>query len=216
LVTNAGTIVMRIRRKAAAALLGSEVESETSGLESLEELGIESKGGERGHYQRSHGLALRVGLRNHPFRPDDVFLDIGSGKGRVVLQAAEYPFKRVRGIELSGALNEIAERNVERNRAQLACQEIELAVGDVLEAEFPDDVTVVYLYNTVRGDLMRRLLDRILASVDRNPRPLRIIYNNPVEHEALVRTARIRPVRSWPPPFVYKALRISVVRVYAV
>ena len=206
---------MYIRRKAAAALLGSEGEAETSGIESLEDLGIGSEGGERGSYQRSHGLALRVGLRNHRFSPDDVFMDIGSGKGRVVLQAAEYPFKRVRGIELSPELNEVAERNVERNRARFNCQEIKLAVGDVLQLEFPDDVTVVYLYNTVRGDLLRRLVNKIIASVERNPRPLRIIYNNPVEHETLVRTNRIRPVRVWPPPWVYTALRISVVRVYA-
>ena len=45
--------------------------------------------------------------------PDDkVFIDIGSGKGRVLLIAAEFGIKEVRGIEFSPVLCEIAKKNI--------------------------------------------------------------------------------------------------------
>ena len=42
------------------------------------------------------------------------FIDFGSGKGRVLMMAAEYPFKQVIGVELSPELNEIAKQNIAR------------------------------------------------------------------------------------------------------
>src|SRR5262249_19843200 len=47
-----------------------------------------------------------------PRARDFTFLDIGSGKGRVLLIAALFPFRRVIGVEHSALLNEIAENNV--------------------------------------------------------------------------------------------------------
>ena len=42
------------------------------------------------------------------------FIDIGSGKGRVLLMAADYPFSRVIGVELLPALHRIAEQNIDK------------------------------------------------------------------------------------------------------
>lgn len=41
-----------------------------------------------------------------------MFLDLGSGKGRMVLSAARFPFRRIIGVELSNDLTAIARRNV--------------------------------------------------------------------------------------------------------
>jgi hypothetical protein len=40
------------------------------------------------------------------------FIDIGSGKGRVLLMASDYPFRRILGIELLPALHAVAEKNL--------------------------------------------------------------------------------------------------------
>jgi Histone methylation protein DOT1 len=40
------------------------------------------------------------------------FVDFGSGKGRVILIAAAFPFKEVVGVELSHELHQIALRNI--------------------------------------------------------------------------------------------------------
>jgi len=56
-------------------------------------------------------------------------------------------------------------------------------------------VTVVFFDNPFVGEIFATVVDRLLASVDRAPRPVRIIYFNPAEHERLLATGRIRLVR---------------------
>jgi hypothetical protein len=128
---------------------------------------------------------------------DDVFIDFGSGKGRVVLQAAmRYPFRRVHGVELSQQLHGIAERNVDRNRHRLRCRDVELTCANALDYPIPDNVTVAFFYNPFTWDVFRTVVSRLLESLDRNPRRLRIIYGNPREEAWLLSTGRVEPVRT--------------------
>jgi hypothetical protein len=114
----------------------------------------------------------------------------------VVFQAAlRYPFKRVIGVELAPSLHQIARDNIGRNRDRLRCRDVRLVRTDVLDYRIPDDVTVVFLDNPFTGAIFATVLDRLLASVDRAPRPVRIVYFNPVEHERLVATGRVRVIR---------------------
>jgi tRNA G46 methylase TrmB len=50
------------------------------------------------------------------------FIDIGSGKGRMLLLAAELPFRRIIGVEFASDLDALARRNVKtyRNRNKRA------------------------------------------------------------------------------------------------
>lgn len=153
-----------------------------------------------GHACRGYSPAgwrsLRRILPPREVTDHDVFVDLGSGMGRVVLQAAGYHFRKVVGVEVSGTLHDIARENIDRNRQRLRCRDIELVHADVLDYELPDDVTVVFLYNPFQGEIFATVIKRLLQSVQRNPRPLRIIYVNPVEERLLLGTGRIRPVRA--------------------
>jgi SAM-dependent methyltransferase len=127
---------------------------------------------------------------------DDVFLDYGSGKGRVLFQAArDYPFQRIIGVELSPELNEIAQANIERNRFRLRCPDVQTVAGDAADHQVPDDVSVIYLYNPFRGTTFARVVDNIVASLDRRPRRLRVVYKSPLEEDRLLATGRFRLVR---------------------
>jgi predicted RNA methylase len=44
---------------------------------------------------------------------ETTFVDIGSGKGRALIIAAEYAFKRIIGVEYSPSLATICRRNLE-------------------------------------------------------------------------------------------------------
>src|SRR5215813_13439142 len=56
---------------------------------------------------------LRWALPRNSVTARDVFLDIGSGKGRAVLVAAkDYPFARVLGVEFVKEFHEIAQSNL--------------------------------------------------------------------------------------------------------
>jgi SAM-dependent methyltransferase len=113
--------------------------------------------------------------------PSDVFLDAGSGLGRAVLFAAgHYPFRRVVGVELSADYHRVATENVVRYRGHLA--PIELINEDILEWKFPDDVTVLFMYNPFSGSIFERFIANVRKSLDECPRKFQIIYVNPAMH----------------------------------
>lgn len=166
----------------------------TSGVVELADLGI--AGPDRVRYKPAPWLTLRRALPRRSVTADDVFLDFGSGMGRVIFQAAlHYPFRRVVGVELSTRLHRIATGNIDRNQGRLRCQAVELVRGDAVDYAVPSDVTVVFFDNPFTGQTFATVVDGLLASVDRAPRRLRIIYFNPVEHERLLATGRVRVLR---------------------
>ena len=174
---------------------------QTSSAVDLESLGL--AGAERNRYKPAGWLMLRRILPRRAVGADDVFIDIGSGKGRVVFQAAQrYRLRRVIGLELSEELNAVARENIAGHRDRLRCTDVELITGDVLEVDVPDDVTIAFLNNPFTGDVFGAALAKLIDSVDRNPRRLRIVYANPVEHERLMASGRVRTlrrVRGWRP-----------------
>lgn len=151
---------------------------------------------ERAIYQPSGWRYLRRGLRRRDITSDDVFVDFGCGKGRVLCQAARYPFARVIGVEISETLTKVARSNVERNRGRFACQRVELVTADVVDYEIPDDVTVAYLYYPFAGTTFRTVIDRLVESIDRSPRRLTIIYACPGLENYILATGRFRLART--------------------
>jgi tRNA G46 methylase TrmB len=79
--------------------------------------------------------ARLLGLFHSPYQPTDpalfqeimaslpiefeqfTFVDLGSGKGRTLLMASEYPFKRIVGVELIAELHRAAEENIRDYRS---------------------------------------------------------------------------------------------------
>lgn len=173
---------------------------QTEGRVELEELGLAGAG--RQNYQPAGWMCLRRILPSREVTERDVFVDFGSGMGRMVLQAARYPFRKVIGVELAEPLHKVACENIDRHRHRLCCPDIELVHADMLDYEIPEEVTVAFLYNPLRGKSFAALVERLLRSIEHNPRPLRIIYLNPVEEQTLLSTDRIqhvRTVRGWRP-----------------
>lgn len=177
-------------RRAGIALVERALNVDTHGVIELAELDIAEA--EREGYEGSGWIDLRRMLRRGEVKPDDVFLDLGSGKGRVVLLAARYPFAKVIGVEISEQLTTVARRNLASIRIPLRCKRVELVTADVLEYDIPDEVTVLYLYNPFRGETFDTVIANVIASVDRHPRTVRVIYLNPKEHDRLMSTGRFR------------------------
>ena len=147
------------------------------------------------HYGPSGWFYLRRALRKRDVGPTDVFVDFGSGKGRVVFQAARYPFARVVGVEVSERLNEVARQNIELNRHRLRCQDVTLVTIDAASFEIPDDMTVAYFFHPFGGATFERVIANIVASLDRRPRTLKLIYACPGDENSIARTNRFRLVR---------------------
>jgi SAM-dependent methyltransferase len=162
----------------ARLVFGEHAELETARTLDLDRVGLAAP--DRVDYIPSGWSWVLRALRGRSVGPDDVFVDFGSGKGRVVyLVARYYRFGRVVGVELSDHLTRVAERNLERARPRLRCQDVRLVSCDATEFEIPDDMTVAYFYNPFTGETFRRVIDNIVASLDRRPRRLSLVYANP-------------------------------------
>lgn len=107
------------------------------------------------------------------------FVDYGSGKGRVLMLAAELPFKRIVGVEFAESLDRIARRNIATLGADAA--RIETYLGDATEFDPPDGPLVLYFFHPFGVPALRRVLDRVLASVERDPRPTYVVLTGPPE-----------------------------------
>jgi hypothetical protein len=164
----------------------------TEGDVALEELGVAAEG--RIGYEGSHWIGVRRALARLEVTAEDVFADFGSGKGPAVLVAAGLPFKRVIGVEISDDLTRAARHNLERSRLKPVAQAVELVTADVLEYEIPHDLSVAYVFNPFTGLMFARFIERLLRSIDLEPRPVRLVYNYPYEHNYLIATDRFRPI----------------------
>jgi SAM-dependent methyltransferase len=130
--------------------------------------------------------ALRAGrhmLRDLPISDfsNYTFIDMGSGKGRMLLLAAELPFRRIIGVEFASELHALAARNVKdyRNGRQV-CFQIEPVNVDAAQYEFPIEPLLLYFFYPFHKLLMERVIQNLGRSLAQQPRDVILVYHNPV------------------------------------
>ena len=149
----------------------------------------------KGHFSDSHYYdaldypLLWSYLRQLNLKPEDVAIEIGCGLGRALCALARWPVKKCIGIELSEELAEGARRNIEMMRGRRA--PVEVIAGDAAFVDYSQG-TAFYLFNPFGPTTMRIVLDRIRQSMLANPRPIRILYVNPVCEEVFKATPWLR------------------------
>jgi SAM-dependent methyltransferase len=123
------------------------------------------------------------------------FVDMGSGKGRALLVASEFPFAKIVGIELSAHLHRIAEENVKRFRpATQQCTKIELHCMDALDYVYDDKPLVLFLFDPFGRDVLKRVLDTLEASLRAAPRDAYVVYVYPQFEDLLRGSSLLHPV----------------------
>ena len=147
--------------------------------------------GENNGYGGSHWFPVRRVLRKLKPGPQDVFVDLGSGKGIALLIAGRLPFRRVIGVDIDEELDRSAKENIERAAGRFRAAEVTSVTASVLEWPVPDDLSIVYMFNPFTGKTFREAMQRIFDSYDREPRELHIIYGYPAEHDWLVSSGRV-------------------------
>jgi SAM-dependent methyltransferase len=121
------------------------------------------------------------------------FVDLGCGKGKALLLASDFPFRRIVGVELSPALLETARRNVRVYRSpRQRCREFELVRADAAEWEAPTEDLVVYLFQPFPAEIMAATIGNLERSLDRHPRAVSIVYQNPLFRDAVMQSGRFR------------------------
>jgi SAM-dependent methyltransferase len=105
------------------------------------------------------------------------FVDFGSGKGRTLLVAARFPFKRIVGVEFGRELHDIAVRNIRACAdPRQRCRDIQSVCADARRFEIPAGPCVLYLYRPFSGPVLAEVMERIASSWRSAPRRMYLVY----------------------------------------
>jgi len=135
------------------------------------------------HYQAVFPERFREALESLTIEYGDyTFIDFGSGKGRAVLLAAQYPFQKVIGVEFAEELHRTAELNWHSyvRQPEVCCRVAEWHCMDAVAFPLPANPLVIYLYNPFGSTVMSKLIENVIRSCNSNPRSIYVLYLNPV------------------------------------
>lgn len=150
------------------------------------------------HYATmGYGLVGRI-LDHLQLRPDDVFVDIGCGRGRVLCCAARHPIEHVYGVDVQPQLCDAARANAERLRGRRAPITVR---NDVAQDFDYAGATVLYMFDPFGADTLRLVLDKVRADTDGRAgggaRAIRIAYANPTHEHVLREQPWLEPTERW-------------------
>jgi SAM-dependent methyltransferase len=121
---------------------------------------------------------------------DCTFVDIGAGKGRVLLIASQYGFRKVLGIEFSGQLCALARKNVDLfSQKTKLLSPIQVIEADATTYQFQAEDRVLFMYYPFDAFILAQVLNNIRRSLEENPRRIWLIYNEPRHHDLIKRAA---------------------------
>ena len=142
--------------------------------------------GEAKDYIPTRGRAFRKLLDKLSFPSGSVFVDLGSGKGKLLLVASQYEFRRVVGVEFSAELCEIAKWNKSNyHRKKRVNADIEIVNADVVGYDINDDENVFFLFNPFGPVVLGKVLENIKLSLEKQPRKVWLIYNDPAYRDLI-------------------------------
>jgi SAM-dependent methyltransferase len=160
--------------------------------------------------RRDHLIGLLTGTPYQPCDPDlfretvgklgidyprFTFVDVGSGKGRALLLAAEYPFHRIVGVEWVAELHRIAQQNARKFESDApGSPPIQLVCGDARAYQFPAGPLLVFLFNPLPEAGLQQVIANLEESLRNQPRPAYIVYHNPLLEHLWTRTGRFAKI----------------------
>ncbi len=144
-------------------------------------------------YQPTDPALFREMMSALPIQFDKfTFIDIGSGKGRTLLMASEYPFQKIIGVELLPELHQVAQENLRLYQSESQkCFALESVCGNATTFPFPAEPLVLYLFNPLPESGLRQMLANLDRSLAANPRPAYVLYYNPLLEHVLAGTAQL-------------------------
>ncbi|HEX3680568.1 MAG TPA: class I SAM-dependent methyltransferase [Galbitalea sp.] len=121
------------------------------------------------------------------------FVDLGCGKGRALMLAAEFPFQQLLGVEIVPELCQIARENIAKNPVWR--DRITVLNADAAEVQLPDGPLLIFLFDPFLSAVLRRVLANLERQLRANPREVYLLYaNNPGFQHVMQRFPFLREV----------------------
>jgi predicted RNA methylase len=160
--------------------------------------GIDTSDDEHIHYGTVPYRTINTILEHLHLHQNDVFVDLGCGKGRVLCCSSLKMIHRSIGVECSPFLSSIAMRNavvLRRTHSPIdiltmEAQKFNFSVG-----------TIFYLFHPFGPATLREVLHNLKAGLDRSPRSVRIVYINPVHQEVFHEFPWLEEYDHWTPRY---------------
>jgi 16S rRNA G966 N2-methylase RsmD len=128
-------------------------------------------------YQATLREAFFTLMNSIVIKTDDIFCDVGCGKGKMLYYASQLGYRKCIGIELSDILVQQAYKNIKKLQLN---SEVELLQRDAscIPAADLSDVTVFYLYNPFSEIILSGFLKNVVESQKLYPRRVLVVYCN--------------------------------------
>ena len=136
-------------------------------------------------YMPASYYLLSKAFKHLPTSEKNNFVDIGSGKGRVLCVAATKGFKKVTGVEFSGEMCDNARANLEITKKAKPHLQYSLYNMDAANFEIPNDADCIFFFNPFDDIIMQQVVNNIKKSLEKFPRDMNIIYANPLYNNLL-------------------------------
>ena len=120
------------------------------------------------------------------FPGENSLIDVGSGKGRVMVVAAHYGFKNITGVDFAKELCATAERNINKIKPKFPGTTFNVYCKDILNYTINAGDKVFFLFNPFNKEIMEKFTENIERSVKEFPRTIYFIYANPQQKEVLL------------------------------
>lgn len=180
---------------------------ETINTKMLDELDIDSPNKVHGRYYEGTNAYLFKKAFTHikVDVPKSCLVDFGSGKGKVMLMAAERGFRKVHGVEFSIELVETCRKNLEIfKRKTKSKTEFEVTHMDAAEYEIPPDANLLFFSNPFDETLIEKVIGNILKSLEMHPREIVVVHLFPQGNMAFVNHPRFRLEHESEEGFVFR------------
>jgi SAM-dependent methyltransferase len=141
-----------------------------------------NRGGHSKGYEACHVRNIREGISEalRVLPNAKVFIDIGSGLGRVLLVASEFSqFDEIIGIETLNYLHEHALKNIEKSKKS----GIDLILGDANSFVIKTKPSIVFLFNPFDDFILRNFLNHNINNFKSSKSVL--IYVNDIHKDIL-------------------------------
>ncbi len=180
----------------------------TSGGASLAGLTLVGRTNDCFPYLPSRAATARLALDQLPIRDhrEYTFIDFGSGKGKVLFLAAQYPFRRIQGVEFAAELHRQAVENICRYRCRKqACTRIQSVNMNAADYQFPNENMVLYFFNPFGPEVMKTVLSNLEASLKEHQRDVFLVLMFPDLATLVKASSQLRPLRENRRYCIYRA-----------
>ena len=125
------------------------------------------------------------------------FVDFGCGKGRPLILAARYPFRKITGVEFAVELAEVARSNLRSfvdKRQQ--CQNLEVLCMDARQYEIPEGKAILYFFNPFNICIMEAIAQNLKKTFTRTRAKKIVIYYHPQSARVFEKLPFLKKVES--------------------